>query len=140
MASLAYTLYEEIWSFESVDSIDIKSVFVCDVCDRFSLLFLMSAPISLQVSSNIPGYVSSFISTLFMKVHRFFFGWSGGPVLWTSYLLCSVFVGFLCHNFCYKGVLDFCGFFLFSWGYLFILLIRESTDMAFIRLDGKRNI
>jgi hypothetical protein len=39
LASLAYALCAEIWSLESVDSTDIKSVFVCDVCDRVFLMF-----------------------------------------------------------------------------------------------------
>jgi len=95
LASSAYTLYEEIRSFESVDSIDIKSVFVCDVCDRFSLLFLMSAPISLQVSSNIPGYVSSFISTLFMKVHRFFLGGVEG-LYYGRHIFCVLYLWAFC--------------------------------------------
>jgi len=82
LASLAYTLYAEIWSFESVDSTDIKSVFVCDVCDRVSLMFLMSVPISVHVSLNVPGYVSSFISTLFMKVYLFSF--------WVEWRACSM--------------------------------------------------
>jgi len=106
-------------------------------------MLLMSVLISVKISSNIPGYVSSFISTLFMKVHHFF---------WVDWMACSmdvmsfvfVFVGFLCRNFCYKEVLGFCEFFvylsLFSWGYLFMLLIRDSIDMAFIRLAGKRNM
>jgi hypothetical protein len=37
-------------------------------------MFLMSVAISVQVSLNIPGYVSSFISTLCMKVQLFFGG------------------------------------------------------------------
>ena len=43
----------------------------------------------------------------------FLFGWSAGPVVWTSYLLFSVFMGFLCYNFCYKEFLGFCKFFMY---------------------------
>jgi len=39
-------------------------------------------PISVQVSLNIPGYVSSFISTLSMKVHHFPF--------WVDLRVCSL--------------------------------------------------
>jgi len=67
----------------------------------------MSVPISVQVSLNIPGYVSSFISALFAKVHHFSF-W----VEWKAFSMdvihfYSVFVGFLCHNYCYKEFLGF---------------------------------
>ena len=74
MAYLAYTLYAEIWSFEYVHSTDIKSVYVCDVCDRVLLMFLMSVPIYLQVPLNIPGYAFSFISTLYEGAPFFFLG------------------------------------------------------------------
>jgi hypothetical protein len=60
-----------------VYSTDIKSVFVCDVCDSFFLMFLVSVPISVQDYLNIPGYVSGFISTLCVKVHHFLGGVKG---------------------------------------------------------------
>jgi hypothetical protein len=37
-------------------------------------MFLMSVPVYLQVSLNIPGYVFSFISTLYEVAPFFFFG------------------------------------------------------------------
>ena len=129
LASLACTLFAEIWTFEFVDSTDIKSVFVCVVCDRFFLMILLSVPIFMQVSSNIPDYVFSFIFTLCMKVHHFSCCvWNGGPVVWTSCILYSAFVAFLCYSFCYNCFLGFVNFlcilFLLIEGIFFILLIR----------------
>jgi hypothetical protein len=86
LASLAYAFCAEIWSFESVDSTDIKSVFVCDVCDRFFLMFwcLYRFPCRFLWTFLVM-YLVSFPHSL-RRCTIFLFGWSGRPLVWTSYI------------------------------------------------------
>lgn len=97
--------------FESADTVVFKYLFVYYVCDRFLSMCLLSVPISLRVSMKITSYLSSSISTVYMKVHRVYFEAEYGACclavlscvlyLWT----CCVIICLFCFSNFSKGCL-----------------------------------